>query len=380
MEDLTIKLIEKIDNSTKYLYDNSLFNGICASLLTNYEVYSLYHDRSHEEKSYLLIDQLLNSINDSKTLYFSNGLAGILYTLAYLSNEKFIITNNKLYNQFDPYFDNFIRSQIKLKNYDILCGIIGIGIYYLELNKLTNCKRFQIKKILETLISISVEDERGLYWCFNLESYSLINSKIINLGYLHGIPSIISFFLLCYKEGHNINNLDVYINKALSFLIRIMSNDDTFSYPNYLNSSTSITLDNSARTSRLAYCYGDMPIAHLFFEASYILNETKYFNIAIQISSKLFPRLLNKDNTSNAFFCHGLSSEIYFVNSFRYVNPLYNNKILLENLNNDLLFNHILNDDNPNHINGLLDGYNGVLLSLLSTFKHNSIERILVLR
>ena len=120
--------LKQIDQST---HSNvSLFHGYSGDLLLLYELYNIFHYEYFFNYRDKLLEKINHNINECKSFNFRDGFSGLLYTYAYLDNNNFIETPQCLYDEFDDFFIDHINILSQIKDYDLLHGLIGFGIYY----------------------------------------------------------------------------------------------------------------------------------------------------------------------------------------------------------------------------------------------------------
>ena len=133
------------------------------------------------------------------------------------------------------------------------------------------------------------------------------------------------------------------------------------------------------RGTSLGYCYGDLGIANTFIYAATCFGNDHYNKIGMTASENLIPRILDFEikHDDLLWFCHGIAGLIYFANMFRHISPHAKewDGVLDELLNK--IYNYV---SSKNQLPpGMLNGVNGVILSLLSIIKSTFIGRTLLL-
>ena len=149
------------------------------------------------------------------------------------------------------------------------------------------------------------------------------------------------------------------------------------SYPNYVFYDKNMQLVVPNQETRLGYCYGDLGIIAMYLKAYKTFEDKYFFNIAKQMLEKIANRIIY-ENISNDYFCHGISSVFYFVNQFNgLISSL--NEHLFDSLKKDL-YNRLISVDFNLRSGGILTGYHGIFLSLLSPTRSVALEKILLLK
>lgn len=379
MNKITIKeVIKNLINRTNNC-KLSLFNGIIGDTLLLYEIYSLSNNFLLKEHCYQNINIIKANIENCNSLNFCDGLAGILFMFSYLENKDFIQTEQNFYDDFDEYFETYIDVLTIKNNYYLLYRIIGIGIYYLEVTKQHADKKRILQKIINNLLSLSIDFKGIKYWRYTLEAnYNFKDKEVINLGMLHGMPSIIAFSLICIKRKYVNNETKIEIYKVLNFLINsFWPHSNNYTYPNFVCICNNKIVKDE-QISRLGYCYGDLSVINLFYLAYCVYRENKLKKHAEHMFEKISDRVSNLNEFDDPFFCHGYASLYYFINKFNGCLNLSNdNKKQNQTLSVSLKEKMLENSEWKN--TGIIDGYSGVFLSLLSKNKNNFLENILLL-
>lgn len=352
----------------------SLFNGIGADILCLSEQIIISPDSEIKNECYKKLDFLIRNIEECELVNFSDGIIGLLFLLIYLEKHGLIITETGFYDEFDGIIKHFINYSYRIGNYDLLNGMLGAGVYYLEMTGLFTEKMHILQNIIGKLKNLIVNNT---YWRYTMEGLNSSNKDVVNLGFLHGIPSILSFFMTCKQRGI-LNLSDVaLIYKMLKNFIKFQINIKTNSYPNYIFYDENMQLVVPNQETRLGYCYGDLGIIAMYLKAYKTFGDECFFNIAKQMLEKIANRI-TYENISNDYFCHGISSVFYFINQFNAITSS-SNEHLFTSLKKEL-YKKLISIDFNQHPGGILTGYHGIFLSLLSPNRSVALDKILLLK
>ncbi|MBV6485710.1 MAG: hypothetical protein KFKLKKLM_02299 [Flavobacteriales bacterium] len=323
--------------------------------------------------------ETLNTFSDKingRTLY--GGYTGILWLFQHYINIGFIEYNEDAKSVFDV-FDELIKKEFfvekQIKNYDLLYGLLGYGVYFLERNKLKNQVRV-LNDVVSILDEISIKKEYGITWEDRFERKENKDKELINLGFAHGVPSIIVFLSYVYKETGNKEAVNL-IHKAIDFLKYHeldTSKESCFSY-NILNEQP------DKYPSRLAWCYGDLGIGYAILKSGVLISNPNYIKYGEEILLNLVGKTLQDEVTGvkDAGFCHGASGIAHLLyKAFKYTNNIsfyksseYWIEIALSMQDKDGGYSRYHYSDNEKRWqyepdNGLLEGASGVGLCLIS--------------
>lgn len=381
LDTLTHRIIKTAELATRR-HDTknvSLFNGLSAKALMYYELYNVLKDSNYINLCNAQIDLLLKNIRRCNYLNYSSGLAGILYLFCYLNNNGFCKDIIIPYQDLEKEYETILGKMYSMNNYDLQVGLIGIGVYYIERAKLNDCLSDKVYEVIQYLLNLRIESDDYAYWYYSCEKDINKNDCIVNLGFLHGMPSIIAFLIICCKEGYGTKLIQQTIKKGLLFLMSLMSEVSICYFPNYV--SALIPPKKEEYFSPIAHCYGDLGIAHLFHQAYKFFHDEKYKDVAKKIYIKISHREKQILEIKNPYFCHGLSGIIYHL---AYLEQGYS-KYADCNIKQDLLLKleritfEICRQNNQCNI-GILNGMVGTVLSLLAIINDkNAFERILLL-
>lgn len=353
--------------------DSSLFYGIAGENLLLYDIYKITNERRILNMIETNSETILAKMADLHSTTFAYGYAGVLYSLLYLSNKQIISVNTTGFEIFNRFFENQIYTCETQGNYDLQNGLLGIALYYLELQKADKSSFAFLDMTLNILISMFKQVDEKIYVPYKLEKHQYFHKNLdfANLGHLHGMTSIIMFFLICIREGINDSRLKRCIRTFLNMFIG-MDFSSTQQWPlSFCIDKNNLILDK--QNSKLFFCNGDFGLANCYFEAqkSGIYQCQEYLQ---KIISKLRYRIENEQTIHNACFCHGQAGIYYFANKFKLASDSDKIQSILDGMQSN-----ILNSVERRCEFGILNGFLGLATSLLSKQNETSIERVLLL-
>lgn len=295
----------------KYL----LTNGKAGISIFYYYIGQHFNNEKFTDKAVFYLEECLASLEqniDGTTLF--GGFAGIAWLYQFYINEGIIDTDAES----DQFFETSDRvclteaiKEASKKNYDLLYGVVGYGLYYLERHKSSDMS-FQLTEIIKLLDQFSKRDEDGIFWEDHFKRDNK-EGQLINLGLAHGVPSVIAFLLYAYQATDSkiayqmvFDSVNWLINKSLGDGFK-----SKFSY--YL-----LNGEANEFPSRLAWCYGDLGIASVIFQAAKICNNSQWFEFAERMAiSSLERNPLDQDvAVRDCGFCHGTAGIGHLYNKF----------------------------------------------------------------
>jgi lantibiotic biosynthesis protein len=295
---------EKMDPSNPYL-----MGGTSGLLLLLSHCYKHFYCNDEE-----LINEILNETWTNPVLAtnmtFCTGISGFYWILVNLHERGLIDDTSMAVIDFKKMEQNSF-DLIDDGNYDFLHGCIGISysLLYMPRRYYDNIESYT-QKILEELTK-RMDNESGM-----IHDFDFVNNKSkpnkINLGLAHGIPSVLKYSLECYKKNVCPVLSKGIAEKVIDYIITHANSDKNESYYGYAIEDEHI---EDSIGSRLAWCYGDLTIAYILYQASVVLSRSEIGEYAMEIFSHCLLRK-EPENTGvfDAGFCHGSAGIAHIYN------------------------------------------------------------------
>ena len=280
------KIIDYIlDKTLKHDFDAAGYiNGSSSKLIFLSNYYKNFESNEKVLKEiYSIRKNLLTAIenNSIPNLTLSYGLSGVLFSLEY--SYDLIGDNSEI--ELDKDFCDFLilecTNMLYENNFDLLTGGIGILNFLID-----NHIEFLDSNAIDKVLSALVEKQTNGIWL------SKKDTKKINLGLSHGYISIVIVLL----KIHNFfpeKKIEELLTNTLDMTLAFKNNKDANScFPNFVNNDGLKT----NKSSRLAWCYGDLGISLLFFLAGKNLSNDFYLEQGKEIIKKINERKDLKQN------------------------------------------------------------------------------------
>ncbi len=375
-----LNLLDTITNQlpTKTAFSNvGLMGGIAGISIYWEYLFKLKNNINYKETSRFLLNSALTAISNVPLNYwFSTGISGILWTYTHLFEQEIQATqSNKIVSaEIDSFLIQCSKIEIERGNLDYLCGGIGPIIYFM------NTKDRDIRKKLEGIINIldaELKKSQGTIPWMDWMEFEGTGNKRHNLGLAHGIPSILIILARLLQEGICVNEIRNLLQNSISWLLnnRNEPKENTSLFPAYISDSA------IEKNNRLAWCYGDIGIAIVLLQCAEITKNAEWKNEAIKIALHSSKR---KETSSTGVeelpFCHGSIGIAHIFNRFyQYTRneefkevSRYWFLLSIENFKHNGHLMTIKLDESgtkrqwEQHA-GILDGYSGIGLALIST-------------
>ncbi len=185
-------------------------------------------------------------------------------------------------------------------DYDLILGLVGFGVYALERGA---AGLPLARSVLDALEARARPYGNGTAWHTGPE---LLHATHLaenpegywNLGLAHGIPGVIALLARFVGMGIEPARSRKLLEGAVRFLLGAVPAGAR--YPSWQPSA-------AAGSSRLAWCYGDLGVAHALLGAALIVDRPAWGTAALAIAHDCAARSAADAKISDAAFCHGAS-------------------------------------------------------------------------
>jgi hypothetical protein len=207
------------------------------------------------------------------------------------------------------------------QNYDLITGLVGIGIYWLE--RLPRSRAILgIQQTVEALESAAIKTPLGTTW-FTPPSLIPPNQKFMapsgyyNLGVAHGVPGVIAFLSQAASLKLNpyiIEKALILLETSVKWLLAQQRAPGSASRYSCWTSPQGEEGD-----SRVAWCYGDLGIAGILQLSARCMQNPIWMREANSLANECARRTA-KVEVSDAPLCHGALGIAHIYNRIYQVN------------------------------------------------------------
>ncbi|HAS40685.1 MAG TPA: hypothetical protein DCS93_09415 [Microscillaceae bacterium] len=300
-----------------------LYNGASgiALFLAYYYLYTK-EDRYGEKAAELLSGAVENPTQSGTTVTLYKGAAGVGWVVQHLANIGFLdeeITTQL--NGWDDLIFNSMMSDLANRNYDLMHGAIGKGVYFIErLAGNTNTQQ-QITSLTEGILNLAYQNNQEIYWTLNG------NPKTTNVGMAHGMASIMRYL----GEAYKLNIYPEACKKAIQgafdwFWARELSGEIS-------KFSAEYDLENlrPRKGSALYWCHGDLGVLTLLGWMTKHIPEVlrkndldKFQELLLFESNRSLENsgMAQSEGRIESIFCHGLAGTGYIFHQLTKISKL----------------------------------------------------------
>lgn len=283
--------------------DASLAGG-SAGIALLYGYLALTHSKpAYEEKTVQFLEAATNSLESepmSASLY--GGFSGIAWACIHLQKRLEMDTGD--FTEIDRALNRSVSISPWRGDYDLIVGLVGLGVYALE--RLPHpAARQCLKKVIDRLGEIAEENADGITWFTSPDllpkwQRDLCPRGYYNLGLAHGVPGVIALLAHTYSAGIQRRKTKRLLQGAVKWILQNKLTKDEGSYFSaWAGSGVEQT------PCRSAWCYGDPGIAAALLCAARLVGERTWEEEAMKIMLHAAQRPPDEAGVKDAGLCHG---------------------------------------------------------------------------
>jgi hypothetical protein len=238
--------------------------------------------------------------------WLAEGFSGVAWAAAHLEREGMIPERRGRYEQIDAALETLLSDASVGKYFELLYGIVGLGVYALERLPDPNARRL-LGLVLDRLEESAERTRDGVTWRTTDGSY--------NLGVSHGVPGVIGFLAALCAAGVERRRAKALLTPAVVWLrSQRLPRDLPAWFPNVANGT-------HAEPSRAAWCYGDPGIAATLFMVAADGNGLPWRDDALAVARLAARRPPEECGVLDAGFCHGAAGLGHLFNRMYQATP-----------------------------------------------------------
>lgn len=298
----------------------ALFYGYLAKHSGN----NKYYDKCEQ-----IMEFCIDHLNTSHEPSLYGGHTGVAWTIRNLVNlGAFDKSSLEILSDIDPVIEKSSGIFIKSQFYSLMYGLIGQGVYYLEMISNANLSNEAVdpfenlRKIVRALDHFSVNQDDTLTWIDHISTEDK-NSKnpIYNLGIPHGVSGILCFLSIMHEMDIEKERAENLLRQGVKWLLKQKNNFYDISYYPSL-----IGAEYLPHLTRLGWSYGDLCVALALLRTSQVLKDKSLEEQALDtalISTKrnlktaiLYTKKENNFNYLDVGLCKGTAGIIMLYERF----------------------------------------------------------------
>ncbi len=242
--------------------------------------------------------------SDAWRLGLYGGVTGVGWAGAHL--DRLFGRESDSFEELDEALLRYCSLQQDPFDYDLISGLVGVGVYFLERLPATAAVD-GLEQIITALERSAIVQDEGVTWhtsprLLPTDQRELAPEGYFNLGVAHGVPGVVGLLAQMCKQEVHVNRAMPLLFAAVGWLLAQAKQDGSF--PNWTYGS------GQSAPARPSWCYGEFGLSVPLLVASEILKEprirTHVLNIAAAASERSIATAL-----PDACLCHGAAGNAH---------------------------------------------------------------------
>jgi len=246
------------------------------------------------------------------------GLAGTGWVLAHLAGWVYDADEDDPNDTIDEVLCAHLAPMPWTHNFDLINGLVGIGLYALERRSKSMGRRL-LERVIKLLAEMAETTRQGITWhtpanLLPTEQCHHFPSGYYNLGLAHGVPGVIALLGRVVAARVALARAQPLLEGAVRWLLAqdsdVSPNQGTAGFPDILAEQ----LDT--KPARLAWCYGDVGIAAALLGTARCVDQPQWEESALRIARRAARRPPDESGVHDACLCHGAAGLAHQFNRF----------------------------------------------------------------
>ncbi|TGE24554.1 hypothetical protein E5K00_04900 [Hymenobacter aquaticus] len=291
----------------------SLMAGPGGSILYYFYMAKMQDSGELYDHAFALLEQALDTMEHTAadSLTYCDGIVGFGVLFQLLATEGLIDAEaDDVLLALDELIVAYTVAQLQAGNLDFLHGAIGNGFYLLS-RLGTPATDHCLYGLISCLRDTAVRDAAGIRWHDQASGLNNFAAGAVDLGLAHGLSSKLVFLARCIGAGVRVEDCTRLLTGGIHYLLRQAGAGGPGNiYPSIIPAAGS-----ARRTSRLAWCYGDLCVCTALLFAGKALANADWVRQAYHLARGAAERTTpERTAISDAGFCHGTAGVAHIFN------------------------------------------------------------------
>lgn len=259
------------------------------------------------------LERAIASATDEKMpLSYFRGFPGVAWATTHLQDRLFAADEDPN-TETDEALLAFLAGSPWPNLYDLVDGLVGLGVYALE--RLPNlCARRLLERIVQRLAATAEHTTAGITWWTAPEvlfghQRDECPHGYYNLGLAHGVPGVIALLGCIWRAGIAQNQVYILLEGAVNWLLsQKLPVDRTSHYAYWLAKGADL------EPTQLAWCYGDLGVSLALLSAARNVGHAGWQAAALALARTAARRSPAAMTVPDAGFCHGSAGIAHLFN------------------------------------------------------------------
>ncbi len=196
-------------------------------------------------------------------------------------------------------------------DYDLVSGLVGIGVYGLERGE---AGQPVVSRVLDELARTGRERHGGIAWPTPVELLPVWQRELApagywNLGLAHGNPGVIGLLARCVRHGVEAERAGTLLDAAVTHLLAAEPRSGAGGrFPSWHRTDSAVPL---APSPRLAWCYGDLGVSLALYAAAVVRDREDWRSEALALARRCAATSTDDAEVYEGALCHGAAGSMH---------------------------------------------------------------------
>ncbi|MFN2166537.1 MAG: lanthionine synthetase C family protein [Anaerolineae bacterium] len=262
-------------------------------------------NEGYEEAAAALFEQAVDALaTTTMGPALHDGIAGVAWSAAHLEGRLFEPDETGATEAVDLALSKLVCQGPWLGHYDLISGLVGFGVYFLERLPLETAAR-NLECVVERLGELAEHRSSGVTWrtppeLLPASQRELYPRGYYNLGVAHGVPGVVALLGEVCEANIAVARARPLLDGAVEWLMKQGRPAEATSwFPPWVAPGA------EPGPARLGWCYGDLGIAAALLSAARRLNERRWEQYALELAHATARRRATDTTVKDACLCHG---------------------------------------------------------------------------
>lgn len=242
-----------------------------------------------------------------------SGFTGVGWTIAHFQSLFQGSDDDDLVGDVDAIMIEHLSKRVQCE-YDLIEGLVGIGVYALERLPRPGAKAL-LSLVLERIEEWATETEHGITWFSPPETlppllFERYPNGCYNLGMAHGVPGVVAFLSRVYSEVDKKKTQHLLAGAISWIRAHSLPSGSPSVFPTFIPKE----FYPPPAPSRTAWCYGDPGVAAALLTAAHYTGDHELAEYALDVAHEAARRPLQDTGVRDAGLCHGSAGLAHIYN------------------------------------------------------------------
>jgi len=246
-----------------------------------------------------IVDRCIDLQVKRRALSLYSGWAGLGWMTTHLNAEE-----DSVAVQLDRLLDASLKNWPRRQGYDLIGGLVGVGVYFVERLPIESAKR-GLELVLDRLQEEAVELEEGITWITAPEflprwQRERAPNGYYNLGVAHGVPGVCWLLAKVCEAGIEVARAERLLRRSLRWLRSNQPDPERAELPSWIAPGV-----DRQPNRRMAWCYGPLGAAAVTLQAANAICDRESIHWARSLALACAAVPPDQAQVRDAGLCHG---------------------------------------------------------------------------